>query len=184
MTAVNTHLSGRPPVWAIVAAYAVPVCILPSALWRAVGAISGRMGEFHWYPVLLSALSLGLGLLTLGLVHSWGERLPRWVPRIGGRRIPIKAAVIPATIGAAMLLIIVGQFVYQELINPFEQINPDLVLLGEKPTDLRPMRVADPQMWREVLWTYSPMAAWPVLLAAVTYAYYRRRMRSLTATPH
>jgi len=41
----------------------------------------------QWYMIFLSALSMGLALLTLGLVHGWGQRVPHWVPRIGGRRM-------------------------------------------------------------------------------------------------
>jgi hypothetical protein len=165
------------PRWAVAAAYAVPICILPSAIWRAGATFDGRLtgdGTPAWYPLLLSALSLGLGLLTLGLVHSWGQRVPRWVPRIGDRPIPVRAAVIPAVVGSTLLLGLVGWAVYHNVINPFEQVDPGVVLLGDA-DDLRPMREKDPAMEREVTWAYSPMAAWPVLLLAVTYAYYRRR---------
>lgn len=163
--------------WAIAAAYAIPVCILPSAIWRAAATFDGRLavdGTSAWYPLLLSALSLALGLLTLGLVHSWGERVPQWIPRLGGRSVPVRAAVIPAVVGGVLLLALVSWAVYQNVIDPFEQVDPDMVLLGDA-NDVRPMREKDPEMWREVKWTYSPLAAWPVLLLAVTYAYYRRR---------
>ncbi|SHN42457.1 hypothetical protein [Cryptosporangium aurantiacum] len=39
-------------------------------------------------------------LLTLGLVMRWGERLPAWVPSLGGRRVPALLAVVPATVVA------------------------------------------------------------------------------------
>ena len=43
-------------------------------------------------PDLLGAL------LTLGLVRKWGERFPSWVPLLGGRRVPVSLAVIPASV--------------------------------------------------------------------------------------
>src|SRR5690606_29358572 len=31
-------------------------------------------------------------VLTLGLVYRWGERFPRWMPWLAGRRVPIRLA--------------------------------------------------------------------------------------------
>src|SRR5688500_17607283 len=99
----------RPPArWAVPAAHLVPLRALPSRLSRIAlvrGLTGFPTGEFegspHWvYPVFLSVLSEALALLTLGLVQPWGETLPRWVPLLGGRRIPVLAAVIPAVLGA------------------------------------------------------------------------------------
>ena len=41
-------------------------------------------------------------VLTLGLVLPWGERVPRWVPRIGGRAIPVPLVTVPAATVAAL----------------------------------------------------------------------------------
>lgn len=58
----------------------------------------------------LWAIGLGLGavatvggLLALGLVQRWGERIPRRVPLLGGRRVPVLLAVIPASVAAASI---------------------------------------------------------------------------------
>ncbi|WP_156761880.1 hypothetical protein [Microbacterium karelineae] len=51
--------------------------------------------------MLASAMLVG-GILTLGLILPWGARFPRWVPRVGGRPIPIALAVVPASIVAAL----------------------------------------------------------------------------------
>ncbi|WP_087946598.1 hypothetical protein [Neobacillus bataviensis] len=40
------------------------------------------------------------GVLTLGLIQKWGEVFPRRFPFIGGKRVPIMLAVIPASIVA------------------------------------------------------------------------------------
>ncbi|WP_210418193.1 hypothetical protein [Ruania zhangjianzhongii] len=166
------------PRWAVLAAYAVPLCILPSALWRTVGALDGSLsvdGTPLWYVLMLSALSVGLGLLTLGLVHSWGERVPSWVPRLGGRRVPARAAVLPAGIGALLLAGIIAVAIYRW--NTFAAIDPDspLTWMSDRDlmTDLRPLSQREEA--GIVLWTYAPMIAWPVLLAAVTWAYRWRR---------
>ncbi|QVQ51079.1 hypothetical protein J4H86_19865 [Spiractinospora alimapuensis] len=160
------------------AAYAVPVCVLPSAVWRAVGAFSGDLtvdGTPRWYMLMLSVVSVGLGLLTLGLVHRWGERLPDWVPGVGRRSVPVRAAVVPAVTGALVLLGLVVLAVYQA--NTITEINPDSSLAvmtdSERVTDRTPL--PEREEAGEVFWTYGPLAAWPFLLLVVAYAYNRRR---------
>nr|WSX48777.1 hypothetical protein OG409_07335 [Streptomyces sp. NBC_00974] len=90
------------------AAHAVPLCALPSGLWRialVVGWPDWYAGH-TWLPgerpyvLSLSLIAECLALLTLGLVRPWGERLPSWVPFVGGRAVPVRAAVVPASIGA------------------------------------------------------------------------------------
>jgi hypothetical protein len=56
-------------VWA---AYAVPLCVLPSAVWRTGGVLDGgvSIADGGWYLLLLSGLSMGLALLTLGPRHD------------------------------------------------------------------------------------------------------------------
>ena len=96
-------------------AHAVPLLTLPSGLWRiAFGlglpiGVTGAPAEDvpGWvttpYVFALSIVAEGLALLTLGLVQRWGEVAPRWLPLIGGRRIPVWAAAVPAAVGATML---------------------------------------------------------------------------------
>lgn len=48
------------------------------------------------------APSLG-GLVTLGLAHRWGQVFPRWVPALGGRRVPRPLALVPGGIVATAL---------------------------------------------------------------------------------
>lgn len=103
------------PRWAWYAAHAVPLTTLPSGLWRiAFGlglpiGVTGAPAEdvpglvTTPYVIVLSAVAEGLALLTLGLVQPWGEVAPRWLPVIGGRRIPVAAAAVPAALGATAL---------------------------------------------------------------------------------
>lgn len=162
------------PRWAHVAAHLVPLTVLPSGLWRlALGigipvGFSGELAELYaapgWitpYVIVLSLAAEGAALLTLGLVRPWGERVPRWAPGIGGRRIPTAAAVVPAASGAVALT--------------FVNWTSALLWFG-------PENNGDPDAphgFAGVVMAlcYAPMLAWGPLLGAVTVAYYLRRRR-------
>ncbi|MER6942965.1 hypothetical protein ABT294_02965 [Nonomuraea sp. NPDC000554] len=168
------------PRWAVLAAYAIPLVVLPSGLWRIAamifnapllevdttpsgGDLEGLAGGW-WYILLLSVVSEAAAFLAVGLVSEWGEAWPRWIPVLGGRRVPVMAAVIPAGLGALALLI----FPYAMIMISFGmKINGDpggMVTHG----------------WQTVIFnvTYWPLAAWSPLLALVTVHYYRRRTTS------
>jgi hypothetical protein len=60
--------------------------------------------------ILATGLMLGSGgvaasILTLGLILPWGRRFPRWMPRIGGRAVPVAAAAVPGFAAAGVLCI-------------------------------------------------------------------------------
>lgn len=152
------------PRWAVLAAHAVPLATLPSALWR-IALVAGLpvadMPVEGWgetvYILGLSVVSECLALLTLGLVRGWGEVVPGWLPLLGGRRVRPLAAVVPALLGAAGLFLITGWFVYAAY------------------ADLGP-GVTDSAVRQAVLVAcYAPLLLWAPLLVAVTVAYYRRR---------
>lgn len=159
-----------PPTWAVWCAWAVPVTILPSAVWRV--SLLFREGDpvqavaaGGWYLLVLSALSLGLGLLTLGLVQSWGTRLPQWIPRIGGRVVPVRAATFAACVGAAAVMAIE---IYGYLNAIFGWFDPKPALrIGPA------VPQAEPGLAVDLL--YLPMNAWGPLLIAVALNYHRRR---------
>ncbi|MFD3655276.1 hypothetical protein [Streptomyces sp. NPDC058620] len=156
------------------AAHAAALTLVPSGLWRiaiALGWDSGFTdedlrpenfpGEGSPYLIGLSLFAEALGLLTLGLVHRWGEELPRWVPVLGGRRIPVSAAVIPASLGAVLvtLITLTGAFGWNDADNMGAAGSPD-----------------GGHYWLMTA-CYLPLLAWGPLLAVVTVAYYRRRRR-------
>lgn len=98
-----------PPRWARTAAHAAALTPLPSALWRIAlvfGFSAGyteqgleglNLSGWGWlYLVALSVVTEAVALLTLGLVQSWGEVVPHWVPLIGGRAVRPKPVVISA----------------------------------------------------------------------------------------
>ncbi|MGW4893511.1 hypothetical protein ACWEQL_14800 [Kitasatospora sp. NPDC004240] len=162
------------PRWVVLAAKAVPLVVLPSGLWRmamAMGIPVGWSGELakDWQPgletssyiTLLTLVTEGLAFLTVGLVRPWGERVPSWLPVLGGRRIPMWAVVVPAALGSlAATAVTLPMF------------------LGGMPADAGgsdgPQGVA--------AWImnacYVPLLLWGPLVAVVTAAYTRQRMRN------
>ncbi|WP_250573555.1 hypothetical protein [Nonomuraea sediminis] len=94
---IMTRLHGRTaagvPRWAVLAAYATPLLVLPSGLWRIAGFIlevplleygptpPGEGFDGGWaYILALSVVSEAAAFLTVGLVSQWGEVWPRWIP--------------------------------------------------------------------------------------------------------
>ncbi|GHA45203.1 hypothetical protein GCM10010329_79780 [Streptomyces spiroverticillatus] len=112
-----------------------------------------------YYVISLSVVSELLALLTLGLVRSWGEVTPRWIPFVGGRPIHPLAAVIPAVLGATGLFALYGWYAYANFF-----------------TDLAPGSSGTPLQEAILVLCYAPLLAWAPLLLAVTFAYYRRRV--------
>lgn len=60
--------------------------------------------------VLATGLMLGSGaaaacVLTLGLVLPWGRVFPRWMPRVGGRPVPARLAVVPGLAAATIITV-------------------------------------------------------------------------------
>ncbi|MCX4666361.1 hypothetical protein OG453_06720 [Streptomyces sp. NBC_01381] len=152
------------PRWAVIAAHAVPLATLPSGLWRVALATGLPVAKDPFpggwqtvYVLGLSVVAECLALLTLGLVRGWGEVVPGWVPLLGGRRVRTMAAVVPASLGAAGLLGLLGWSFYAHMAG-----------LGSGATDT-------PVQEAILVACYLPLLAWAPLLIAVTVAYYRRR---------
>lgn len=158
------------PRWAVLAAHLVPLATLPSGLWRIGLALGFSMGMLdngvpielppgeRVYVVGLSLVIEALALLTLGLVRPWGERVPRWLPLIGGREVRPYAAIVPAALGALALAVIWG-VAFRDFPSP-----PEMEIAGA--------------VWHAVfVAVYLPLLLWAPLLGVVTYSYYRRRCR-------
>jgi hypothetical protein len=155
------------PRWADRAAHLVSLVVLPSGLWRlglAAGLsmglgdadTAGLPGTQSLYIVALSVVSEGVALLTLGLVKPWGERVPAWIPWIGGRRIAPQPVVAVAAGGAVALQLIVA----------FAFRHPGVPGL----------HFSSPA-WEALFYAcYAPLLLWAPLTGAVTVAYARRRL--------
>ncbi|MDA0564457.1 hypothetical protein LG943_08975 [Streptomonospora sp. S1-112] len=161
------------PRWARRAAYAVPLVVLPATLWRLPLVFSEEAGPGEAaYVVLLSVVSELLAFTAVGMVAGWGERFPRWVPWLRGRRVPTPVAVFPASVGAVLLTALWTWI--------FAAHFAGLTLRGDPiPADY-PTQAGG---WQAAVFyaCYLPLLLWGPLLAAVTWAYWRRRRLS---SPH
>ncbi|MBV2364625.1 hypothetical protein KUM37_14990 [Streptomonospora sp. NEAU-YY374] len=158
------------PRWARYAAYAVPLTVLPSGLWRLPVAFLEEVGfGERVYIVLLSVVSELLAFTAVGLVAGWGERFPRWIPWLRGRRVPTPAAVVPAAAGAVLLTALWTW--------TFATHFAGLTVRGDPIPAEFPTQAGG---WQAVVLyaCYLPLVLWGPLLAAVTWAYWRRRRRS------
>jgi hypothetical protein len=170
-TVPATSDTERPaPRWALRLAYALPLLLLPSCLWRLPFAFHFKMGQIQDQDMPHLAISIpyvfGLSILTevatlasIGLVSRWGEVLPAWVPIVGGRRVPPMLVVIPGAIGGLVMTVVTVMMglTYFGAIegSPYENI------------------------WWEALAkiAITPIAAWGPILLALTAAYHLRRHR-------
>jgi hypothetical protein len=157
------------PRWARVVAHVIPLTTLPSGLWRICIALGLSLGMLEdgepfrvsaaegAYLVTLSVAIEALALLALGLVRPWGERVPPWLPRIGGRPIPAKPVVAVAGIGALFATAVAVMF-----------FAPGNSIADVEATEAGSVVAVA---------CYAPLLLWGPLLALLTYAYYRRRCR-------
>jgi hypothetical protein len=53
--------------------------------------------------LMLGAGAVAASILTLGLILPWGRVFPRWIPGIGGRPVPVAAAVVPGALAAGVI---------------------------------------------------------------------------------
>lgn len=174
-----TTLAGTPtvtarpvPRWATTAAHLVALSAVPSGIWRIclglglpIGFPVAMLERDHMpgsgtlYVVVLTLLTEAFALLAFGLVQPWGERIPRWVPLLGGRLLHPLMAVVPAGLGALALVVLWTPRVFRWTFVPGGL--PDGMSAGG---------------WSALMIAcYVPLLAWGPLLAAVTVAYYRRR---------
>ena len=174
------------PRWARMAAYAVPLTVLPSSVWRIavctfhapimrgdLGSALGSSGlpgvTLGLYVVLLSIVSELLAFATVGLVSTWGEVFPRWIPVLHGRRVPALSAVVPAALGAAVLTLLWTWMAVSMSLG--------LRIDGRPQAATAPVSFGD---WKGLVAVaaYAPLLVWGPLLGAVTISYWRRRRLS------
>lgn len=163
------------PRWARTAALAVPLVVMPSGLWRILmvheGAGEGAGDLPAWLPVevyviLLSVVSELLAFTAVGLIASWGEIWPRWMPVLRGRRVPPLAAAVPAALGALVLTALWTTAAITDV--------ADVTLRGDATSPDYPGEAGG---WTAFLFylCYAPLLLWGPLLGALTLAYCRRR---------
>lgn len=158
------------PRWAVRAAYAVPLCVLPAGLWR-IGAILFRPdagpGETV-YVVCLSVVSELLAFSAVGLVARWGEVVPAWVPGLRRRRVPAWAPALAGAVGASILTAV-------WITAAIAVVRNRTVTGGALPdASAVPWATHDLHFFLFAA-CYAPLLLWGPLLGAVTVAYRNRR---------
>jgi len=156
--------------WATLVAVAIPLIYAATRYAWALGIPVGITEEFlregqsiglWWAGAALATLAVGGALLTLGLIRPWGETFPRWIPIVGGRRVPPRLAIIPASL-VSVLVTSAGLMFIRLVITG-----------GLAETFAFAEDVGWAALGPELLW---PL--WGAALAAATLAYhYRRRSR-------
>jgi len=144
-------------------AVTVPVLYAATRVAWALGIPLGVSDEFlvELGDAKYAGLGLGLfavvgSLLTLGLVQRWGEVFWAWLPGIGGRRVPVSMAFVPALFVAAAVTSAGLGFAR--------------IVLGPQ-IDRLPGDPADWGTWGpELLWI-----PWGIALAVAAFAYRMRR---------
>lgn len=77
-----------------------------------------EMPGIWWVGAAMGSMGLIGSVLTVGLIRPWGEAFPRWMPVLGGRRVPVALAVVPA-MAVAMLVTSAGLMFARGLyVNP------------------------------------------------------------------
>lgn len=155
-------------------AYAIPVCVFPSSLWRLIEVVPNEAcHKAAWEPyyiAMLSLVSMAASVLCVGLVRRWGEVVPNWVPVVCGRSLPVGAVTAAASTGIAALAVVAGSVVLSEIFDFREPPVESQHMLGCLPPPDRPE-------YALIVAAYAPLPLWLPLLVIVTVAYYRRRTR-------
>jgi hypothetical protein len=171
------------PRWARIAAFAIPLTVILSSAWRIAACVfhapitrggldpaelsSGLPGvPLALYVVLLSVVSELLAFTAVGLVSSWGEVFPRWIPGLRGRRVPVRLAVVPGALGAAALTLLWTWAAVSMLLG--------LRIDGRPLSGSAAVSFGD---WKGLVAVaaYAPLLLWGPLLGALTISYWRRR---------
>ncbi len=154
--------------WAVYIAVVVPLLYAATRLAWAFGVRLGISEEFFregqevglWeLGGALGAMAVVGAVLTIGLIEPWGEVFPRWLPWIGGRRVPTALAIVPATLVSILVTSAGLMFVRLVLFGTFTLGDIDLGL------DQNWAAIAP-----ELLWP-----VWGVALGTGTAGYYYRR---------
>ncbi|MCQ6564027.1 hypothetical protein [Paenibacillus mendelii] len=160
--------------WGKLITYIAVLAPLPYAITRYAWALGIPLGvdrsflqDFssenpihHIIEWIFGSLCIAGGLLTLGLIQKWGERFPYWFPFIGGKRVPVLLAVIPATCVAIAVTSAGFVFTSSFIAVEFHLVSADNILLSQKWGAFGPM----------LFWI-----PWGIALGLATIAYYLRR---------
>ncbi|WP_446665884.1 hypothetical protein [Flexivirga sp. B27] len=156
------HLSALSPV--LSSLWRLPL-IFGASMGLDDASVDDMMSHPWWmragYLIGLGVLSDGLAFLALGLVRSWGETFPRWLPVVGGRPVPVLFAAPLALLGGL-----------------------GATLFGMAVVFGFPSNVDAWDGWAVLMYAcYAPLAFWGPSLIAVTIDYIRRRRSPVLLRP-
>jgi hypothetical protein len=120
----------------------------------------GQQSGLWMAGAALSTLAVVGALLTLGLTQPWGDVLPRWVPGLGGRRVPTGLATVPAAIVALIVTSAGSMFWRLVLDGGFTLGTGETLTLEDSWAALLP----------ELIWP-----AWGIALGVAALGYHLRR---------
>jgi hypothetical protein len=118
----------------------------------------GQAVGLWWMGAALGTLALVAAVLTLGLIRPWGEKFPRAIPYLGGRRVPPRLIVVPASLAAAIITSAGLMFV--------RLASSGTLTIGDHPITLSENWGA---LAPELLWP-----VWGLSVGAATLAYHQR----------
>ena len=116
------------------------------------------------YVLGLEVLQLGAAASCLGLCQPWGERVPRWVPGIGGRVFSRLPPTIAGGVGAGLLYLAIG--------GTALSLARRWLGLAEGWTPTDGMGTGQTTV---LALAYAPMLVWPIALTVALVGYWRRR---------
>lgn len=152
---------------AVAVAVAIPVLYAVTRWTWALGYPLGITETFFrdgqavglwWMGAALGTLALVAAVLTLALIRPWGERFPRLLPNLAGRRVPPLLVIVPACI-AAVIITSAGLMFVRLSVSGTLVIGSHEITLSDNWGALAP----------ELLW---PL--WGISLGAATLGYYNR----------
>jgi hypothetical protein len=159
---------------------ALPWLVLPSGLWRITEVVvlgngrddpTGASTLPAWLPievyvVLLSIVAEALALVPRVLVSHWGERFPRWLPRLAGRPVPalpVTAAALGVGVGITAVTTFAALSIVRGVTIQGAALPADFPLHGRDIGGLL------------AIFAYVPLLLCGPLLAVAALAYWGRR---------
>lgn len=171
----DRNLDPPPQRWAAAATWLAILLPVPSIIWRLAmlaGADTGFANaelfrsstEGVGYVLALCLLELLVCLGCWGLIRPWGERLPTWLPVLGGRSIPRAIPTAIALLGAAVLTWILGTLLVSFVGSWLGLTDAWTPADGMTGTQRLVLGLA-----------YAPFFAWPVPIVVAAIGYWQRR---------
>ena len=152
----------KTPGWAWCAAYvSVAGCAVRVIAQACVGFGESPLAGGASATLFEIGFLLGGSLLPLSLVHGWGRVWPRWVPALGGRDVPRRLVLWPATAISGGLVVYFGLMLLQMISERLQGRNPFPPSGG--------LELPETFFWFAV----PAYLVWGAGMAAATFAYQR-----------